>query len=470
MSRGKPKLEYYEKVCCFNFGICLFITCFLFNGCKKDNPVEKGKIEFAVSPANSTLKSTLGLEDVVKVVLTIQHSDGSPTPYTPAEINLYQMNGIYFTPSLVLEVGSYQLTGFYLIDSSGNTIYAAPLSGSLQAQNVNDPLPVEFTVSENETSSVNVEVLSTESLTPADFGFVTFPVDEVATFSFLVAVLDKGTGTLIPAGLMVSSGLYTFNQNLDSIANNLVNIKDSFDTYTLTITHTGFTTFTHTYLVDSLKLHENKPGNMPLVIELEKEMTMTDYDGNVYHTVKIGNQVWMKENLKVTHYRNGDAILDGTGIGNYSGESEPKYWFSYNDDLSNIDPYGRLYTWFTVTDSREVCPNGWHIPTQQELVDLASYLGGAAVAGGKLKETGFQHWDSPNTGATNETRFTALPGGVRGNGDTFVSIGYGGCYWASTSTDGQYAWYFAFLSTSAELFYYPGGTKKDAFSVRCIKD
>ncbi|HAM99055.1 MAG TPA: hypothetical protein DCQ26_10645 [Marinilabiliales bacterium] len=447
----------------------ILFSCFFLNSCKEENTSNQGKIEFSVIN-NSTLKSSQSLENVEKIVLTIQHSDGSSTPYTQAEVNLYRMNGIYFTQSLILETGSYQLTEFYLIDSIGNTVYAAPLAGSLQAQNVTQPLPIEFTVSENETTSVNVEVLSTESLTPADFGFVAFPIDEVATFSFLIGIVDKETGVLIPASLTVSNGLYFFSQNLDSIANNMVTIKDSFDTYTLTITHSGYNIFVGNFSTGSLKLHENIVGNLPLVVELEKELTATDYDGNVYHTVRIGNQVWMKENLKATHYQNGDAVLDGTGIGNYSGESEPKYYFNYNDDPSYINPYGRLYTWFAVNDSRNICPVGWHIPSREELAVLADYLGGTTGAGGKLKEAGTTHWDSPNTGATNETGFTALPGGYRGNADPFVSMGYSGCYWASTSTDGQYAWYYAFLSTSAEFFYYPGGTKKDGFSVRCIKD
>jgi len=152
-----------------------------------------------------------------------------------------------------------------------------------------------------------------------------------------------------------------------------------------------------------------------------------DVDGNSYKTIKIGNQIWMAENLKTTHYANGDAIPDGTGAGDISGETDPKYWFAYVDDLNNVTTYGRLYTWYTVIDSRNVCPDGWHVPTDTEWTTLTDYLGGTSVAGGKLKETGTTHWTTPNTGATNETGFTALPGGYRSNNGAFLCIGiYGG--------------------------------------------
>lgn len=138
--------------------------------------------------------------------------------------------------------------------------------------------------------------------------------------------------------------------------------------------------------------------------------TVTDYDGNVYQTVLIGDQCWMMENLKVTHYRNGDPIphvTDGVTWGNLTSGA----YCNYNNDEGNVATYGRLYNWYAVDDSRNIAPAGWHVPSDAEWQTLVDYLGGDAVAGGKMKEAGTTHWASPNTGATNESGFTALPGG-----------------------------------------------------------
>jgi uncharacterized protein (TIGR02145 family) len=457
-----------KKSVILTFASAFLIACFLFDGCKKDNPVEQGKIGFAVSPVNSNLKSSQGLEDVVKVVLTIQHSDGSPTAYTSAEVKLYQMNGIFYTQSLVLEVGLYRLTEFYLTDSTGNTVYAAPLSGSLQAQNVNDPLPIAFEVSENETSSLTVEVLSTEELTPGDFGFIAFPVDEVPTFSFLIAILDQETGTLIKANLLVSNGTYVFNQQLDSIANNVVTIRDSFETYTLTVTQTGYAEYVHTYPIDSLKLHLNMTGILPLVVELEKELTVTDYDGNVYHTVKIGTQVWLKENMKSLHYSDGTPI---SGV------------YTYNNDENNVPTYGRLYTWDAVMNGESssntlpsgvkgISPVGWHVPSFSEMQVLVNYLGGSEVAGGKLKEVGTTHWISPNTGATNISGFTGLPAGrYDSNVNSFLYLGNSSQWWTCTfEGPANGGVLFCYYNTETIILQMEGWNVNCAYSVRCIKN
>src|SRR5688500_14669040 len=121
----------------------------------------------------------------------------------------------------------------------------------------------------------------------------------------------------------------------------------------------------------------------------ETPATVTDIEGNVYHTVTIGTQVWMAENLKTTKYRNGDLI--GTTIPatlDISSESAPKYQWAYNGEESIVATYGRLYTWYAVTDSRNVCPTGWHVPSDAEWTTLTTYLGGESVAGDKLKENG----------------------------------------------------------------------------------
>jgi len=188
-----------------------------------------------------------------------------------------------------------------------------------------------------------------------------------------------------------------------------------------------------------------------------------------YKVVKIGDQIWMAENLRATDYSNGDEIADGTGVGDITEANDPKYWFPYNDDLDNVPTYGRLYTWYTLDDSRNVCPSGWHVPTNAEWSELVDHLGGEFIAGGKLKENGTLNWFSPNEGATNESGFTALPGGMRGYGGPYGNLGYAGNWWSLTenTTIEAYSWG---LSFNNESIYYGGSNKKVGFSIRCLKD
>jgi uncharacterized protein (TIGR02145 family) len=231
-----------------------------------------------------------------------------------------------------------------------------------------------------------------------------------------------------------------------------------------------------------VRLHLNPAtGSLEIIVTWGEE-TITDIDGNVYKTVRIGNQIWMAENLKVTHYRNGDPITDGSILGDYSSELAPKYRFVYNDDDLYADIYGLLYTWYVVADSRGIAPDGWHIPSDREYRELELYLGmneadtGAVCSlegnniAGKLKETGFAHWYAPNSGATNESGFTALPAGYRRRFDKeFDYIGSFACFWTSTAYDELNAWY-------RHLYYDKSGIcrtrnlKNYGFSVRCIKD
>jgi len=247
--------------------------------CKKqDNEPAATDNEVAFSIDVISLKSDIGtkgaaaynLADAVKIILTIQNIDGSDTKYTSSEVKILQMNGNYYTQKLTLKTGTYKLTEFVLIDASGNTIYAAPLAGSQEAQNVTNPLPITFTVAKNSTSPVNVQVLSTAAHTPEDFGLSHFPVTEIKTLSFMIGVIDNSSDDILPAKLTVSNGTYTYVQNLYSVLNNVVTVTDGLSNYTLTVEYTGFVTYTHTYTIDSLKIFEDAPGNLPLLVELEK--------------------------------------------------------------------------------------------------------------------------------------------------------------------------------------------------------
>jgi uncharacterized protein (TIGR02145 family) len=196
--------------------------------------------------------------------------------------------------------------------------------------------------------------------------------------------------------------------------------------------------------------------------------SVTDIEGNIYKTVKIGTQWWMAENLKSTKYQNGDLIgTTSPATLDIVEESTPKYQWASGNDENNVAVYGRLYTWFALTDERNVCPPGWHIPTHTEWQTLETYLGGELVAGGKLKESGLAHWNTPNTGATNSIGFSALPAGERNSSGQF-GIGYTATFWSS-SGPWTYSW-CRILFHDFKNIYTDITNKRCGFSARCVKD
>jgi uncharacterized protein (TIGR02145 family) len=193
------------------------------------------------------------------------------------------------------------------------------------------------------------------------------------------------------------------------------------------------------------------------------------FDGYTYSSIVLGNgQEWMAENLRTTTYANGDPIPNVTDNTQWSSLTTGA-WAHYNNDNQYENPYGKLYNWYTVNDSRNVCPIGWHAPTNAEYTLLTDYLGGDAVAGGKMKSTGTQYWTGPNQDATNESGFSGLPGGSRDGGGPFGNFGNFGYWWSSTESSPDVGW-------TRGLTYYDGvvgsyGTdNKVGFSVRCLRD
>jgi len=197
--------------------------------------------------------------------------------------------------------------------------------------------------------------------------------------------------------------------------------------------------------------------------------TVSDYDGNNYNIITIGTQDWIQENLKTTHYNNGDIIANITDNTEWEALTTAAYCWYDNDEGTYKDIYGALYNWYTTVDVRNVCPAGWHVASDAEWTTLTTYLGGESVAGGKLKETGITHWTSPNTGATNETGFTTLPGGYRSSNGTFDLIGEYGYWWSSTEYSAPNAWYRLLGYDSGHTGRY-NFNKKSGYSVRCVKD
>ena len=199
-------------------------------------------------------------------------------------------------------------------------------------------------------------------------------------------------------------------------------------------------------------------------------LIVTDIDGNIYSTVKIGIQVWMIENLKTTKYSNGDLIgTTSPATLLITAENTPKYQWAYSGDESSVATYGRLYTWFTVMDTRGVCPTGWHIANDAEWTTLTTILGGESISGDKLKETCTIHWLSPNSGSTNSSGFTALPGGSRYLDGTFNHIGVDCVWWSATEASTIDGWYRRLDNGNARVGRY-ADYKWVGLSVRCIKD
>jgi uncharacterized protein (TIGR02145 family) len=193
---------------------------------------------------------------------------------------------------------------------------------------------------------------------------------------------------------------------------------------------------------------------------------VTDIDGNVYHSVKIGTQVWMTKNLNVTHYRSRDPIPNVTdGIAWWRLKTGA--YCNYNNDTVNSTVYGRLYNWYAVNDSLKMAPAGWHVASKAEWTILSNYLGGAWVAANKLMETGNTHWINPASTISNEAGFYALPGGLI-HGSLFNYLGYEGHWWSSTQ-DGSFADNFK-MSYLGNLLSSESSFPTEGYSVRCIKD
>jgi uncharacterized protein (TIGR02145 family) len=194
--------------------------------------------------------------------------------------------------------------------------------------------------------------------------------------------------------------------------------------------------------------------------------SLADQDGNNYKTRIIGTQTWMAENLRTTKYNDGTPIPVVTDAASWNNLSSPACcWQSYNPDYKV--KYGVLYNWYTV-ETKKLCPKGWHVPTNEEWSQLIDYTGGEMTAGGKLKETGFRHWLSPNNGATDEEAFRALPGGSFNVSDTlFQSIREIGYWWTTSANTMDLAISRLMYNTTerADESYSP---KKAGLSVRCV--
>jgi uncharacterized protein (TIGR02145 family) len=201
--------------------------------------------------------------------------------------------------------------------------------------------------------------------------------------------------------------------------------------------------------------------------------TMTDQEGNEYKTIVIGTQEWMAENLNTSIYRNGDAIATSLNDAGWQSTMNGA-WSHYNNEASYACPHGKLYNWYACVDPRQLCPSGWHVPSDPEWTTLIGQLGGEGVAGGKMKTTGTLQlanglWYAPNTGATNSAGFSGAPQGYRYFTGEYDLLGSNVFWWSTDAflTNNAWSW---FLSHTESGSFRSDFDKNSGFSVRCLRD
>jgi uncharacterized protein (TIGR02145 family) len=314
------------------------------------------------------------------------------------------------------------------------------------------------------TNSTGTSYGNEISFVAANVSVPTITTTIISSISQTSAV-SGGSITSDGGGAVTASGI-CWATTINPTINNF-KTTDGTATGTFVSTLTGLTSGGTTYYVRAYATNSSGTayGN-----QLTFNTNLADVDGNSYKTVTIGTQVWMAENLKTTKYNDGTAISNVTDNTAWSTNTTGAYC-NYSNTLANSDIYGSLYNWYVAasTNSKKVCPIGWHVPTDAEWTTLTTYLGGGSVAGGKLKETTTIHWLSPNTGATNETGFTALPGGYRDGSGSFGLIGIYGFWWSSSISGTTYAWYRYMINSNGSIS--GGDNPQHAGSyVRCLKD
>lgn len=189
-----------------------------------------------------------------------------------------------------------------------------------------------------------------------------------------------------------------------------------------------------------------------------------------FPSITIGSQVWMTNNWNGTKFQNGDTIPQVTDTTEWSNLTTPA-WCYFDNNPANGNIYGKLYNWYAVNDPRGIAPTGWKVPSYTDIDNLGTYLSGLSVAGGKMKQTGTSLWFTPNSGATNESGWTGLPGGDRGNGSSYLfnNLSLFGLFWTNTSIDSDNSNFYFLQYTTPDLTI-TIENKKNGYSLRLIQD
>jgi uncharacterized protein (TIGR02145 family) len=210
-------------------------------------------------------------------------------------------------------------------------------------------------------------------------------------------------------------------------------------------------------------------SGLAFIVFTNQAQTVTDYDGNGYDTLTIGTQVWLKQNLRTTHFDDGTYIPFVTDSMEWTHIESMARCYYHNDSTAYDTLYGALYNGYIMNYDKNICPVGWHISTNEEWQKVEIFLGGTDNAGGKMKEAGTDHWTAPNTGATNSSGFTGLPGGMRDLLSVYVAMGENGLWWTTSAYDASTFW-------STYLWYMYSGVdhnptpKNYGLSIRCVRN
>jgi uncharacterized protein (TIGR02145 family) len=281
----------------------------------------------------------------------------------------------------------------------------------------------------------------------------TIPVLTTTAISVITPNTSKSGGNISSDGnsAVTSRGVCWSTSQNPTISDNKTSDGSGSGTFTSSITGLAESTtyYVRAYATNGIGTAYGNQVSFTTIIAAAG--TVTDIDGNIYNTITIGTQVWTKENLRVTHYRNGDPITKVTDTNTWGALTTEAFCWYNNDAAANALIYGALYNWYAVSDPRNICPVGWHVPSDTEWSTLENNIGGIAVAGGKLKEVGTTHWSLPNIGATNETGFTALPSGYRYSSGIFDVLTFNGVFWTSTQENLYYSKYRYISYNNAEV-------------------
>lgn len=309
---------------------------------------------------------------------------------------------------------------------------------------------INFGCKKEQEISVSLPVVETEMVTKI--------TDKTAVV--LSRVVDAGNGTILVRGICWDT------QTTPTLVNNVGHTTNDGGTGAYVSDITGLS-FPQHYYVCSYATNE-EGTSYGEIISFETFLcgvSQVEYGAQTYNTVQIENQCWMRENLNI------GVMIDG-GFFQTDDNIIEKYCFG--SDETNCDEYGGLYGWhemmqyITEEGTQGICPNGWHIPTDGEWTNLANFLGGDDYAGGKMKEAGTDHWDDPNTGATNSSGFTALPGGYHGSSGNSFGLGDGALFWSSSDTGGG-PWNRIIYYNESKLIRYKNSWG-DGLSVRCLRN
>lgn len=267
-------------------------------------------------------------------------------------------------------------------------------------------------------------------------GLATSEISSFATVTLAKAIAIISPATDVKISTAKVNATITPNQNNTKVTFEYQTTESSWSSQTLPTNFDGSSALNVSFDLSDLQANtkynfrvkvSNKAGESVSEISTFETYAVTDFDGNFYHTVTIGNQTWLRENFKGTHFLNGDPIPNITDQAQWEAATSPAYCY-YNNDPEIGKVYGALYNWYTASDSRGLI-SGYHVPTEAEFRTIAKYLGGSEFAGGAMKEVGFAHWIQPNKGATNSSGFTGLPAGSRK--EVFGHLGDDGTFWTS---------------------------------------